>query len=152
LFGTLQIILVSRIAVVAYGVFMGVLAIILQEIGLNLGWVYLFMGIVIGSAVFPIYCCLTWTKTSAFAAIAGAGTGQIAALICWLVTCASLYDGKINVDNLGQNYPMLAGSSQVCWSFIEIFHNVDDVLLPRAHRFSLCAWAWYDNLSLGAER
>ena len=29
-------------------------------------------GIVIGSAVFPIYCCLTWKKTSAFAAITGA--------------------------------------------------------------------------------
>lgn len=34
--------------------------------------VYLFMGIIIGSAVFPIYCCLTWKKTSALAAIAGA--------------------------------------------------------------------------------
>lgn len=33
--------------------------------------VYLFMGIVIGSAVFPIYCCLTWKKTSALAAICG---------------------------------------------------------------------------------
>lgn len=145
---SLQIITVSRYAIVAYGIFMGVLAIILQEIGLNLGWVYLFMvrlprinnvliiekinpilqlarcrhrtssaqdkqrpslathptlcnphhccgnvcivrtcsgssvnvliskqrvqGIIIGSAVFPIYCCLTWKKTSAFAAITGA--------------------------------------------------------------------------------
>lgn len=39
----MQIIRVSRYAIVAYGIFMGVLAIILQEIGLNLGWVYLFM-------------------------------------------------------------------------------------------------------------
>ena len=38
-----QIINVSRYAIIGYGVFMGVLAIILQEIGLNLGWVYLFM-------------------------------------------------------------------------------------------------------------
>jgi urea-proton symporter len=38
-----QIIRVSRYAIVGYGVFMGVLAIILQEIGLSLGWVYLFM-------------------------------------------------------------------------------------------------------------
>lgn len=39
----LQIISVSRYAIVAYGIVMGVLAIILQLIGLNLGWVYLFM-------------------------------------------------------------------------------------------------------------
>ena len=35
----MQIIRVSRYAVIVYGVFMGVLAIILQEIGLSLGWV-----------------------------------------------------------------------------------------------------------------
>lgn len=51
---------------------MGIIAIILYEIGLNLGWVYLFMGIIIGSAVFPVYCSLTWKKTSAIAAISGA--------------------------------------------------------------------------------
>lgn len=39
----MQIINVSRYAIVGFGVFMGVLAIILQEIGLSLGWVYLFM-------------------------------------------------------------------------------------------------------------
>ena len=77
---------VSRYAIVGYGVFMGVIAIILNEIGLNLGWVYLFMGIIIGSAVFPIYACLTWNKTSATAAIAG--TRRPAAAPCGtLRTC-----------------------------------------------------------------
>ena len=68
----MQIIDQSRYAIIAYGILMGVIAIILYEIGLNLGWVYLFMGIIIGSAVFPVYCSLTWTKTSAIAAIGGA--------------------------------------------------------------------------------
>lgn len=40
---------------------------------------------------------------------AGAATGQIAALICWLVTCSQT-EGAINVDNLGADYPMLAGN------------------------------------------
>jgi uncharacterized membrane protein len=66
-----QIINVSRVVIVAYGILMGVFSIVLFEIGLSLGWVYLFMGIVIGSAVFPVYACLTWKKTSAIAAIAG---------------------------------------------------------------------------------
>eukprot|EP00892_Ulva_mutabilis_P007270 jgi/Ulvmu1/4915/UM201_0007.1 len=104
-----DIIRVSRYAVIAYGIFMGILAIILQEIGLSLGWVYLFMGIIIGSAVYPIYCCLTWKKTSALAAISGAAAGQISAIICWLVVCKA-EQGEINVDNLGADYPMLAGN------------------------------------------
>lgn len=104
-----DIIKVSRWAIIGFGVFMGVIAIILNEIGLSLGWVYLFMGIVIGSAVFPIYSCLTWAKCSAVAAISGAVTGQIGALVAWLVVCKA-YEGDINVDNLGADYPMLAGN------------------------------------------
>jgi Na+/proline symporter len=38
-----QILKVSRIVVVVFGLFSGVFAILLQWIGLNLGWVYLFM-------------------------------------------------------------------------------------------------------------
>ena len=66
-----QIIFVSRVSVVVYGLFMGVIAVILFRIGLSLGWVYLFMGVVIGSAVFPVYASLTWAKCSAVAAISG---------------------------------------------------------------------------------
>jgi len=53
----------------ALAVISGVIAIILLEIGLNLGWVYLVMGIIIGSAVFPLAACITWKKCSAIAAV-----------------------------------------------------------------------------------
>ena len=104
-----DIIRVSRIGIVAFGAFMGVLAIVLFEIGLSLGWVYLFMGIAIGGAVFPIYACLTWSKASAAGAITGAISGLVCGLIVWLVT-AQCYAGSITVDTLGGNYPMLGGN------------------------------------------
>lgn len=104
-----DIIRVSRIGIVCFGLFMGVLAIILFEIGLSLGWVYLFMGIAIGGAVFPIYACLTWSKASAAGAITGTITGTICGLIVWLVT-AQCYAGSITVATLGGNYPMLGGN------------------------------------------
>merc|ERR1719223_1496469 len=46
-----QILLVSRVVIVVFGLVMGGLSIVLFELKLNLGWVYLFMGICIGSAV-----------------------------------------------------------------------------------------------------
>lgn len=114
-----QIVNVSRVAIVAYGILSGVFAIILQEIGLNLGWVYLFMGIVIGSAVVPIALCVTWAKASGLAAITAAIVGQVFAVATWLVVCATEFDGKINVDNLGDEYPMLAGNMvAICLSGI----------------------------------
>ena len=40
---------------------------------------------------------------------AGAVIGQLGALVAWLVTCKAYY-GSVNVDNLGGDYPMLAGN------------------------------------------
>ncbi|CAM9958423.1 unnamed protein product [Choristocarpus tenellus] len=104
-----QILKVSRITIFFFGAFMGVLSIVLNEIGLNLGWVYLFMGVVIGSAVIPVSMALTWKQCTAKAAIAGAVLGQICGIIAWLVATAALYT-DINVDNTGKNYPMLSGN------------------------------------------
>jgi hypothetical protein len=94
---------------------MGVLAIVLFEIGLSLGWVYLFMGIAIGGAVAPIYFCLTWSKASATGAIVGAISGLISGLVCWLVI-AQAHFGEITVDTLGENYSMLGGN--LCAIFV----------------------------------
>lgn len=113
-----QILKVSRYTVFIFGALMGVLSIGLNEIGLSLGWVYLFMGIVIGSAVIPVSMVLTWKKATAKGAIAGAILGQICAIIAWLVSTSALY-GEINIDNTGENYPMLTGNLvAICFSGI----------------------------------
>merc|ERR1712045_88570 len=59
-----QILFVSRIVIVVFGAVMGALAVVLDVMGLNLGWVYLFMGIMIGSAVIPLWNMMTWEKAS----------------------------------------------------------------------------------------
>merc|ERR1711906_77081 len=110
-----QILKVSRVAILGFGLFMGVLSIILFELGLSLGFVYLMMGIFIGSAVMPVAFVLTWKDASATGAIAGAIIGQICAMITWIV-CSTFErdaDGKhgtVDLDTLGGNYPMLAGN------------------------------------------
>ena len=96
---------------------MGVLSIILFELGLSLGFVYLMMGIFIGSAaVMRFAFVLTWKDASANGAIAGAVVGQICGLITWIV--CSLFErdakgkhGTVDLDTLGGNYPMLAGNA-----------------------------------------
>ncbi|THG14135.1 hypothetical protein TEA_003190 [Camellia sinensis var. sinensis] len=49
-----QILRVSRGVVLGFGCFMGFLAVILNKAGVSLGWMYLAMGVLIGSAVLPI--------------------------------------------------------------------------------------------------
>ena len=104
-----QILFVSRCVVVGFGLVMGALSILLYEIGLNLGWVYLFMGIVIGSAVIPLWNMMTWEKASGTGAIISAWTGLVCAIIGWIVA-ASIQSGEITVDSLGTNEVMLSGN------------------------------------------
>merc|ERR1711957_570035 len=78
-----QILFVSRVVIVVFGLLMGALSIALNAMGLNLGWVYLFMGIVIGSAVIPLWCLMTWKKASGTGAILAAWGGLVLGLVAW---------------------------------------------------------------------
>ena len=129
-----DILRVSRYGVVFFGVFMGVLSLILDELKLSLGFVYLMMGIFIGSAVMPISFVLTWDKANASGAVVGAVTGLVLGLITWISTAAGLYD-KVTLDTLGMNYPMLAGNIvAICSS--GIVHAVMSYMNPQNFDFN----------------
>jgi len=104
-----QIIRVSRIVIVVFGLTMGVFGIVLHHIGLNLNWVFLFTGIIIGAAVFPVAFVLTWRNVPAWGAIGGAISSVLLAVMTWLSVAKAVY-GKVSVDALGENYPMLSGN------------------------------------------
>lgn len=104
-----KILKVSRAVILGFGCFMGFLAVILNEAGVSLGWMYLAMGVLIGSAVFPITFMLLWRKANAIGAIAGTITGCLLGIITWLSVTAIEY-GRINLDTTGRNAPMLAGN------------------------------------------
>lgn len=107
-----QIVFISRIVIAVFGVLMGVLGIILNHIGINLGWLYLFMGVVIGSAVFPVAFSISWSRCSGTAAITGAILGLIFGLTSWLAYAgASCSDkGCVTVENLQRDEIMLTGN------------------------------------------
>lgn len=104
-----QILMVSRVVIVCFGIFMGLFSIALNAMGLNLGWVYLFMGIVIGSAVIPLWNLMTWDKASGKGAVIAAWSGLFLALLGWLVG-AQIQSGSISVATLGTNEVMLSGN------------------------------------------
>lgn len=104
-----QLVKVSRITIVGFGLGMGGLAIFLLSLGLSLGFVYLAMGILIGSAVIPIALTILWKKTNRVAATSGAIIGLGVALTTWVAVASTLpgSDGAINLATLGHNNPLL---------------------------------------------
>ncbi|CAN7028132.1 unnamed protein product [Brassica oleracea var. botrytis] len=104
-----QILKVSRSAVLGFGCFMGILAVILNKAGVSLGWMYLAMGVLIGSAVIPIAFMLLWSKANSFGAILGSISGCVLGIVTWLSTAKIQY-GRVDLDTTGRNAPMLAGN------------------------------------------
>lgn len=104
-----RILSVSRAVVLGFGCFMGLFAVILNKAGVSLGWMYLAMGVLIGSAVLPIAFMLLWRKANAVGAIVGTITGCILGIVTWL-SVASIEYGRVNLDTTGRNAPMLAGN------------------------------------------
>merc|ERR1712127_730824 len=95
-----QILFVSRVVIVVFGLLMGALSILLDWMGLNLGWVYLFMGCVIGSAVIPLWNLMTWKDASGKGAVFAAWGGFILAITGWLIA-ASIQSGSVSIATLG---------------------------------------------------
>ena len=105
-----QLLKVSRTVIVIFGLGMGALAALLLSMGLSLGFVYLAMGILIGSAVIPIALTIAWSKTTRAGAVSGALIGVVLALITWTGVAASLSDGVVDIASLGGAFPMLYGN------------------------------------------
>ena len=69
-------------------------------------YVYLMMGVIIGSAVCPIAFCMVWSKCTATGAVAGALTGLAAAVCAWLGYTKANY-GVVNLDTTGVSFSIL---------------------------------------------
>ncbi|CAO2166594.1 unnamed protein product [Urochloa humidicola] len=104
-----QILRVSRVVILTFGCFMGVLAVVLNLAGVSLGWVYLAMGVIVGSAVIPMLFLLLWSKANAVGAVLGAVVGCTVGVAAWLAVAKVQY-GRVDLDTTGRNAPMLAGN------------------------------------------
>lgn len=101
---------------------------VLNKAGVSLGWMYLAMGVLIGSAVIPIAFMLLWSKANAFGAILGSTSGCVLGIITWLSTAKIQY-GRVDLDSTGKNGPMLAGN------LVAILAG--QILIVQSVRFSL---------------
>ena len=104
-----SLIFVSHVMICAFGLTMAVFACIWNAIGIDLGWLFLVMGLLIGGAVFPAAFAITWRRQSAAGAITGAIGGLIVGIAAWLAV-AKVYFGELTIATTGTEYATLAGN------------------------------------------
>ncbi len=105
-----QLIRVSRFTILLFGVGMGILGSVLFQLGVGLQYVYLMMGILIGSAVAPISLSILWGRTNRYAAIVAALFGLVLGVVVWLGTSYLMYDGQVSIESTGTFTPLLVGN------------------------------------------
>ena len=104
-----QLIAVSHIMIYVFGLTMAIFASVWNVIGVDLGWLFLVMGLLTGGAVFPVAFAICWKGQTKAGAIAGSVTGLCAGILAWLVTAKQVY-GTLTVTTTGMEYPTLAGN------------------------------------------
>ena len=104
-----QLMRISKYSVLMFGFGIGVLSLSLFHIGLSLQYIYLSMGILIGSAVGPISLSLIWKKTNKISASISALCGILLGVFVWLFSAFYLY-GNISVASTSNDIPLLLGN------------------------------------------
>lgn len=123
-----KLIYISHISVITFGLIMSVFAIGLYYVNIDLGYLYLLMGVIISSAVIPGALTLLWNRQSKWAACLSPLFGVSCSITAWLMTTKTLY-GSITVQTSGSNIPMLVGNLVALCSPI-IFIPVLSFILP----------------------
>ena len=104
-----RLVWVSHLSCVVFAIAMAAFATGLHYAGIGMGYLYLLMGVIISSAVFPGAMTLVWKGQNWIAAAASPVLGLAMSLVAWLVTTKTEY-GVFTVETTGANYPMLAGN------------------------------------------
>lgn len=105
-----RLVYISHVCVCGFGLVMAGFSTGLYYAGISMGWLYVFMGVIISSAVLPATLTLMWKGQNFWAATLSPVLGLVCSLIAWLVTTSKLNDGVITVATSGANNPMLAGN------------------------------------------
>ncbi|KAJ7064763.1 solute symporter family transporter [Mycena amicta] len=105
-----QILWMSHIGVVGFGVFMGILGVIFHEIGISLSWLYGFTGTFASAGVFPVGLAVRSRRANKYGCLAGLWIGFICGITAWLAT-AKGFGGLVNVATTGGVYEQLAGNA-----------------------------------------
>ncbi|CDH09592.1 probable urea active transporter 2 [Zygosaccharomyces bailii ISA1307] len=91
---------ISHLAVVGFGIFMAALAVVFNYIGVTVGWLLSFLGIILNPEVSAITISLFWSRMTKLSLLIGAPLGTVTGVVCWVGATHRYADGIINKTTL----------------------------------------------------
>ncbi|KAF1940091.1 hypothetical protein EJ02DRAFT_504381 [Clathrospora elynae] len=105
-----RLVYISHVCVCVFGLVMAAFSTGLFYDGIGMGWLYVFMGVIISSAVLPATLTLMWKGQNRWAATLSPVLVLCCSITAWLVTKSKLNNGVTTVATSRAKKPMLAGN------------------------------------------
>lgn len=131
-----QLVRASHISVVAFGIFMGVLSVVFNYIGVTVGWLLSFLGILLNPEVGAVVLCLFWPGMTKFGLLIGAPLGTITGIVCWLGSTYVYADHVVDKNTVMTTEATFIGNIVSLFSGL-IYIIVFSLLTPKKESFDL---------------
>jgi urea-proton symporter len=103
---------------------MGAFATMFNYIGVTIGWMMTFVGIILCPPVFALVGTLFTARMNKWAMTFGPPLGMVSGLACWLGSPAAFNNGEINTTTLTGTYPTLIGN---CVSLVRSLFDFNEL-------------------------
>lgn len=143
-----QLIKVSHIGVIFFGLFSAGFTVMLHYVGVDMTWMGYFTSMINCPGVVPLTLAILWDRQTKLAAIVSPIVGCITGLAVWLGTAYKLY-GEVTITTTGAQLPCMYGGLTAL--FVPALVTVPLSLWDTTYKFD---WSNFDraNLIVGGPR
>lgn len=90
----------AHVSVVTFGIFMAILSVVFNYIGVTVSWLLSFLGIILSPEVTAVTLTLFWGKMTKLSLIVACPLGTLTGVACWMGATYHFADGVINRDTV----------------------------------------------------
>lgn len=95
-----ELVRAAHISVISFGLFMAVLSVVFNYIGVTVGWLLSFLGIVLTPEASAVVLTIFWPRLTKLSLLVGTPLGTITGIACWIGSTYHYADGIIDRDTL----------------------------------------------------
>ncbi|KAG7901082.1 hypothetical protein KL907_004527 [Ogataea polymorpha] len=131
-----QLVRAAHIAVVGFSLFMAVLSVVFNYVGVTVGWLLTFSGIIVNPSVFTVVITLFWSKMTRLALVIGAPLGTLSGVLCWIAGAYCFGNNVVDKDTLNITKATFIGNCTALFS-TPLYIVLVSLLMPDPEPFDM---------------
>lgn len=131
-----ELVRVSHLAVFGFSLLMAILSVVFNYVGVTVGWLLTFIGIILAPEVSSVTLMLFWSKMTKLSLVIGAPFGTLTGIACWVGSAYVYGDGIIDKDTVAIPIVTFIGNIAALFS-APIYIFIISMIKPDPEPFDL---------------